>query len=95
MLSPSSRYARIDVGAWSRDGRSVPYLRRRFAPDPAGIAIMATLATPPNSRIDLIAAKLQGDPLLFWKIADANGAMDPAELLSQPGAPLRIPKLGF
>ena len=34
-----------------------------------------------GDRLDLIAAKYLGDPLIFWLICDANGAIDPNDLV--------------
>ena len=43
-----------------------------------------------GDRLDTIAAQLLGDPELFWRIADANGAMRPDELTETVGRKLRI-----
>jgi hypothetical protein len=32
-----------------------------------------------------------GDPTVFWRIADANDVMDPADLVDEPGEIVRIP----
>jgi nucleoid-associated protein YgaU len=44
-----------------------------------------------SDRLDLIAARTLGDPLLFWRIADANDAMNPFDLLTRRA--LRIPTI--
>ena len=41
-------------------------------------------------RIDTMAAQQIGDPDLWWRIADANGALRPAELTERNGRRLRI-----
>jgi hypothetical protein len=33
-----------------------------------------------GERLDQVAARFLGDPLLAWRLSDANGALDPAEL---------------
>jgi hypothetical protein len=43
-----------------------------------------------GDRLDLIAAKYLGDPLMFWLICDANGAIRPDELTETPGTVLNI-----
>ena len=43
-----------------------------------------------GDRLDLIAAKYLGDPLIFWLICDANGAIDPGDLVATPGRVLDI-----
>ncbi len=50
-----------------------------------------TLTTATQAeRLDNIAAKFLGDPELFWRIADANGAMRPEDLVRTVGRKLRI-----
>jgi nucleoid-associated protein YgaU len=73
-------------------GQTIPYLVRRFVPQP-GAANFATLARHSvrhGDRLDLIAAKYLGDPLLFWIICDANGAIRPQDLVARPGRVLAI-----
>ena len=38
-----------------------------------------------GDRLDLLAAKYLGDPLMFWLICDANGAIRPDALVETPG----------
>ena len=96
MISSSSRYAQIDRAIYQApDGRQLPYLRRRFLPRMDDTALLASVTIRAGDRLDLIAAKLQGDPLRAWRIADANTAMNPQDLTSRPGSLLRIPKPGF
>ncbi len=44
----------------------------------------------PGDRLDTIAARTLGDPLLFWRLADASGAMNPDDL-ERPGTLLVVP----
>ena len=58
-------------------------------------AACATVATPAytvrqGERLDNITARMLGDPLQFWRIADANNAMRPNELTEAIGRQLRI-----
>lgn len=43
-----------------------------------------------SDRLDLLAAAYLGDPHLFWRIADANPALD-LDRVVDPGRPLDIP----
>ena len=73
-------------------GQNVSYLARRIIPQPGApdYATVATHTVVQGDRLDLIAAKYLGDPLLFWLICDANGAMRPEDLTSTVGRTLRI-----
>jgi hypothetical protein len=43
-----------------------------------------------GDRLDQIAAKYLGDPLMSWLLCDANGAMDPNDLTATTGATISI-----
>jgi hypothetical protein len=43
-----------------------------------------------GDRLDLIAAKYLGDPLMFWLICDANGAIEPEKLVRTAGTVVNI-----
>jgi nucleoid-associated protein YgaU len=60
---------------------------------PAGesLPLLVEVTVQPGERLDLITARTLGDPLQFWRIADANNAMDPQELAAEPGTVLRVP----
>jgi len=74
------------------NGQNVSYLARRFVPQPGApnFATIATHTVKQGDRLDLLAAKYLGDPLMFWLICDANGAIQPEELLETPGTTLNI-----
>jgi hypothetical protein len=74
------------------DGAVVTYLARRFVPQPGAphYAKVAQHTVKQEDRLDLLAAKYLGDPLLFWLLCDANGAMRPDELVETPGRVLSI-----
>lgn len=74
------------------DGQTVAYLARRIVPQPGApnYATINQYTVHQNDRLDLIAAKYLGDPLLFWLICDANGAIAPHELVATPGRVLAI-----
>ena len=73
-------------------GQQIPYLARRIVPQPGSpnFATIATHTVYQGDRLDLIAAKYLGDPLMFWLICDANGAIEPEKLVATPGTVLNI-----
>ncbi|HTA23114.1 MAG TPA: LysM domain-containing protein [Terriglobales bacterium] len=74
------------------NGQTLTYLARRIVPQ-AGAPNFATVAThvvKQGDRLDLLAAKYLGDPLIFWLICDANGAIQPDQLVATPGTTLNI-----
>jgi hypothetical protein len=74
------------------NGQTIPYLARRIVPQPGApnYATINTYTVRQGDRLDLIAAKYLGDPLMAWLICDANGAMKPYELTATPGTVLSI-----
>jgi hypothetical protein len=87
-----SRYSRSGQAVLrTPDGRLTPYLLRRFLPQPTTIPQASLTAVAPRDRLDLIATRTLGNPLLGWRIADANAAMDPAALTVTPGRVLVVP----
>jgi nucleoid-associated protein YgaU len=68
-------------------------LPRRFVPRAASSTsvAVATHVVKQGDRLDLIAARYYGDPLLYWVVCDANGAIRPDELVEEEeGASLKI-----
>lgn len=76
----------------SSSGETISYLARRFVPQPGppNFATIAQHTVRQGDRLDLIAAKYLGDPLIFWLICDANGAIVPETLVATPGSVLNI-----
>lgn len=93
MISPTSRYARVEQATWTPPGGGDPirYLRRRFLPPGESLPTLATVELTDGDRLDLIAGRVLGDPEHFWRICDAENAMNPAELTAVPGRRLRVP----
>lgn len=90
-FSALSRYAGLEQTPFTlEDGRVVAYVRRRFLPDPARFALLQTHEVRQGERIDNLSAFYLGDPEQFWRIADANRAMQPERLLDTPGRKLLI-----
>jgi nucleoid-associated protein YgaU len=73
-------------------GQSIAYLAQRIVPQPGSpnFATVAQHVVRQGDRLDLIAAKYLGDPLIFWLICDANGAINPFALVETPGTVLDI-----
>jgi nucleoid-associated protein YgaU len=88
MIFKGSRYERVGMySVTTADGRTVTALRIRFIPaTPAGFLHTFTA----DERLDLLAFTYYRNPEKFWLIADANGEVDPEDLLD-PGRALRIP----
>jgi len=91
MIGLLSRYALTEQATLVlSDGREVRYLRRRFIPQPEALATFDEYVVRFGDRLDRIAAATLGDPELFWRIADGNRAMWPADLVEEPGRRLRV-----
>jgi len=90
---PDSRYYAFGVQQYvAPNGQSYPYLQRRIVPQPGApnYATINQYSTVQGDRLDRIAAKYLGDPLMAWLICDANGAMDSWDLVKTPGTVLSI-----
>lgn len=72
--------------------QTVTYLARRFVPQPGApnYATVARHTVKQGDRLDLLAANYLGDPLMFWLLCDANGAVRPDALVETPGAVVNI-----
>jgi hypothetical protein len=91
LFAPTSRYYGIDTETLTTaDGKPIIYLKRRFLPSPDRFQLLQEHTVTQAERLDNIAAKFLGDPELFWRIADANGAMRAEELVQTVGRKLRI-----
>ncbi len=74
------------------NGQSVSYLQRRIVPQPGApnFATVAQHTVRQGDRLDLLAAMYLGDPIMFWLLCDANGAIRPWDLVATPGKVLNI-----
>jgi hypothetical protein len=86
-FGPQSRYNGVALGLLQRrpDEPGVVYVRRRFMPAPHALSIVARHVVTALDRPDQLGAKYLGDPLLYWRIADANAVVDPNELTDTLG----------
>ena len=93
---PTSRYATVGVTAYSRvpapgeDAVSVAFLRRRLVPKPERFSVLYEYICVERDRRDLVAAVHLSDAELWWRMADANGVIDPATLTAPVGTRIRI-----
>jgi hypothetical protein len=91
LFDASSRYSGIETATIDvAEGKVIIYLRRRFAPSAERFETLQEHVVTQNERLDNIAAQYVGDPLLFWRICDANNAMRPDALTESIGRRLRI-----
>jgi nucleoid-associated protein YgaU len=88
-----SRYYGFKVQQYTApNGQVIAYLARRIVPQPGApnFATINQYTVRQGDRLDLIAAKYLGDPLMAWLICDANGAIRPHDLVATPGRTLAI-----
>lgn len=91
LFTSTSRYYGLNTQTLTTaDGRTRIYLVRRFVPSPADFQLLQEYVVKQNDRLDNIAAQFLGDPEQFWRLADANGAMRPQDLLAVVGRVLKI-----
>lgn len=100
MFDPTSRYYNIataQLTVTDRDGQSrvIAYKRRRFIPALDGTVTIVEHLVTQGERLDNITTRYLGDPTQFWRVCDANLALNPDELTDEPGEAIRIalPKL--
>lgn len=93
MLFPvTSRYYGIATQQFeATDGHKIIYLSRRFLPQPSNSIAIAEHAVTQGERLDNITALYLGDPEQFWRVCDANNAMNPDEMTAEIGRRLQIP----
>ncbi len=100
MFEPTSRYHEIDeatIDVADSDGRArqVRYVTRRLIAEPDTPPV-AERQVEPGERVDRLAARLLGDPRLFWMLADSNRVLHPDELTDEPGrwVAVHVPAFG-
>ena len=88
--APDSRYYGNQPTTYTTaDGRTIRYLSRRFIPQPSSYAPISVHTVAQGERVDVMAAQFFGDPLLYWRLCDANLALRPDDL-EQPGKVLVV-----
>ncbi len=92
MFEPSSRYTKLAVKTHVEPApdenvppRELRYVERRFLPpSDAGVPLLEHTVAD-GERLDQVAARYLGDPTQFWRIADANLALQPETLTDTAG----------
>lgn len=81
VMPANSRYQGLPIRTLTvAGGQPIAYIARRIVPQPSRFATLQFHTMTTDERLDQVAAAKFGDPLLAWRLADANGALDPAEL---------------
>ena len=92
MFEQNSRYYKIEtVSLIDPSGREVAYKRRQFLPRAEELQTLVNVTVVQSDRLDLISARTLGDPEQFWRICDASDAMNPPDLMAEPGKKVRVP----
>jgi hypothetical protein len=92
MFEQNSRYYKIETATLTDPGgREVAYKRRRFVPLAEDLQTLVNVTVVQADRLDLISSRTLGDPEQFWRICDASDAMNPPDLMAEPGKTVRIP----
>jgi hypothetical protein len=87
----NSRYNGVPISGYtSPSGQPVAFVSRRVLPQPGSLSTLQVITVGNSDRLDRLAAQYLGDPLVYWRICDANGALRPDELTETPGQQLRI-----
>lgn len=87
----TSRYARLATATFeTSDRRVIAYVRRRFLPRGRTLRELVEVTLGDGDRLDLVSARTIGDPLQFWRVCDANDAMNPFDL-EAAGTTLKVP----
>jgi hypothetical protein len=89
-FAPTSRYYGLATATFvDSRGAAHAYVLRRFIPPPSEFATLELHVVLQGERYDTLAANYVGDPLQFWRLADANAVLDPCDL-EQQGRTVRI-----
>lgn len=91
LFASTSRYYGSATATLEKPGQQpVVYLTRRFLPPASRFQTVEQHTVAAGERLDHIAARFLGDSTLFWRLADANHAMRPDELVETVGRKLNI-----
>ena len=93
LFPPTSRYHSVETTKLvDAEGKEIVFLRRRFVPQPESLALLVEHVVRQGERLDNVTARYLDDPEQFWRICDANRAMQPDALLDDDriGQRLRI-----
>ena len=91
LFSVTSRYYAVGAARLvTLAGRTILYLRRRFVPPPENFSVIQEHVVAEGERLDNITGQYLGDPEQFWRLCDANNAMEPDELTRVAGRTIAI-----
>ncbi len=91
LFTITSRYYTVETTQLTTaDAKTIVYLKRRRMPQPENFVTLQEHRVVEGDRLDNITAKYLGDPEQFWRICDANNAMEPEELTDEAGSLIRI-----
>lgn len=90
MFEPTSRYYALDEIIYDQHGHHISYKARRFLPQGMKQPLLTEVTVMEGDRLDLIAARTLNAPQQFWRICDANNAMNPFALTDEVGNTLRV-----
>lgn len=89
MFLANSRYVHVaSVDTRTATGEPVRALKLRRLTPVVGDARTVAAA----DRLDLIAHAQYGDATQFWRVADANSALDSRTLVATPGGRVDVPR---
>jgi hypothetical protein len=92
VFTTESRYVGLPIATFTKpDGSELRYVGRRFIPPPESFATLHLYRVLQNDRIDVIAARIYGEPLYYWRICDAFVALRPEDVTAVTGTYIRIP----
>lgn len=83
MIDPDSRYARLaETPLTYKDsaGKEIQFVSRRFLAPLSTFQTLTTVDVHRGDRLDLIAARTLGAAEAWWRVAEANEALDPRAL---------------
>jgi hypothetical protein len=92
MFDYTSRYYNLKITKLTTpDGRVIAYAQRRFLPQGKDLTLLEEITVTQGDRLDQITARTLGAPEQFWRVCDANNAMNPHDLTADIGQKLRVP----
>lgn len=94
MFDTESRYYNVEtvkVSAAVTGTREIAYKKRRFLPRGEKMQLLTESEIGQDDRLDQVLTRTLGNPEQFWRVADANNAMNPFSLTENPGRRIRIP----
>jgi hypothetical protein len=91
-FAPNSRYysSPILIGPSGSASGGIRYVARRFIPPPGRFRLLQEIVIHEGDRLDNLSAQYLGDPEAFWRLCDANVALQPDELTETPGRRIYI-----